>query len=98
MAKVFNVDEFLKEKSVVIQLNGKDFEVTDIPFSLQKKIKDIRDNDENAEESIKMLLCELLGCSKEDLEPYGIRAFNAILEHIYSNFFPENSPKRASKS
>lgn len=86
--KVFNVDEFLTDNSIEITLNGKKFIVKDIPFEVHEKLQE----EKSQKEAVKMLL----GCSDEDLNPYGIAAIGALIRNIIANLFPKLSQNKAS--
>ncbi len=94
--KVFNVDEFLANKEVLIQLGDKEFLVQDISLDVMKQIDELRNSKDIT--AIRDMLKAILGCDEKDLEPYGLVAYNAILEAIYDNFFPDISQKRVLKS
>jgi len=85
MGKVFDVDEYLKEKAVTVKLNGKSFEVKDVPYEVRDKFDS---EDENKQlEGLRILL----GCTEKDLEGYGYAATSAIIEHITQNLFQSPS-------
>lgn len=86
--KVFNIDEYLVERGVTIQLGKKEFFVKDIPFEVHEKLQE----EKSQKEALKMLL----NCSDEDLAGYGIAAVGVIIRKITENLFQEPSQKVAS--
>ena len=87
--KVFNVDEYLNDKGIEIIINGKKFQVMDIPFEVHEKLQE----DKSQKEAVKMLL----GCTDEDLKGYGIGAIGAIVRNIIENLFPKPSQDKVSE-
>jgi len=87
--KSFNVDDFLAENEVTVVLKGKEFSVRDVPEEALKHLE------ETSEPDLKGLVQQILGCSDEDLEGYGIVALTNLLEWLYENLFPEGSSPKA---
>lgn len=85
MSKTFNVDEYLQKNAVTIKINGKSFEVKDVPYEVRDKFDS--DNQSEQTEGLKILL----GCGDEDLKGYGFAATSAIISHIMENLFPSAS-------
>ena len=92
--KTINIDEFLKERAVEIQLGEKKFPVTDISEETQKLMQK---NDET-EFDAKAIVKSLLGCKDEDLKGYGMAAFNAIINEVTKNLFRDSSQNDQSGS
>lgn len=86
MTKVVDVDKFLNDTCVSITLNGKTFEVKDVPIELFDRY--------NASETkdLKGFVAEILNCAAEDLASYGIRALKHIIEEVFENFTSTSSP------
>ncbi len=84
---VFDVDEFLNNNSITIKLGGKEFLVSDIPYSFHEELK------KDDVGSHKKALADLLGCDIKVLEKYGIAATNIIIEKINKSLFPKSSQK-----
>ena len=82
--KAFNVDEFLKERSVEITLNGKKFVVKDIDPSIQKMMRE-------DEPDHRKVVQQILRCNDEDLEGYGVAAFIGIINEVTKNLFQASS-------
>lgn len=82
--KTFNVDEFLKERSVEITLGGKTFMVKDIDPSIQKMMREEEPDHRKVVQSI-------LRCEEKDLEGYGVAAFIGIINEVTKNLFQTSS-------
>ncbi len=94
--KVLNIDEFLKEKSVEVQLGGKKFIVKDLPLELQKMMRQVGKDEEGTDEvTTRDVVMKILGCTEKDLEGYGMAAFAAIINQVTENLFQTSSQKKA---
>ena len=78
--KTVNIDEYLKDHAVEFVLNGKKYVVKDVSPKVREMMS-AEDIDERA------IVKELLGCSDNDLEGYGIAAFVAIIREVTENLF-----------
>jgi len=87
--KILNIDEFLQEKAMTITLKGKSFIVKDLSEET-RLLMDAETPDHKA------IVQSILGCSKEDLEGYGIVAFSNIIAEVTKNLFPDASAKEVS--
>lgn len=88
--KTFNVDEFLNERAVEIDLGGKKFKVKDVPEEATELF---------GKEGVKPkeIVKVLLGCNDADLKGYGTAAFNAIINEVTENLFHTSSQKNQSQ-
>lgn len=83
--KIFNVDEYLEENGITIELNKKKFHVKDIPADFQEALET---------KSSKEVVKKMLGCSDDDITGYGEAAFAAIVNQVTSNLFPASSQNK----
>lgn len=87
--KSVNIDDFLKEKTFEIVLNGKKFQVKDID---PEAFEMLREHGASKEAVKKMI-----GCSDQDLEGYGIAAYGKIVRSVTENLLQEPSLENQSE-
>lgn len=89
--KTLNIDEYLNERSLDVQIGGKSFKVKDLPLEARTMM---RQDDPDQKEIVK----KILGCEDKDLEGYGVAAFAAIINQVTENLFRPSSQSGQSES
>lgn len=89
--KTFDVDKYLNERATEIKLNGKTFVVKDIPEDAQQMFGK---EDAQPKEIVKVIL----GCTDEDLKPYGTAAYSGIINEVTKNLFQDSSQNDQSQA
>ncbi len=94
MAKKFVLDQLLDDEAVTFVINGKEFTVRDMPLEMANPASE-------SPEDQKKFVQDILGCSAEDLAPYGLIALTKIVNILMENLLSgasQNLPSRSSKT
>lgn len=90
--KTLDVDQYLNDSAVEVKLNGKTFVVKDV-YDETRQLMDKGEDEMDPKEVVK----SLLGCTDEDLQGYGMVAFNKIITDVTENLFPSSSQSDQSQ-
>lgn len=82
--KTINIDDFLNENAVTVTVNGKDYVVRDIDFTLAEELSK-NDSDKKA------VVSKILNCNVKELDNYGAIGVMKIIAYLNENLLPKVS-------